>query len=39
MNRFFALFFQIKMMYHLKLNNNNYEKAFIDLYNELESWL
>lgn len=39
MNRFFAMFFQIKLVYYLKINHYDYEKTVKDIYNELESYL
>lgn len=39
MDRLFALYFQVKMMYFLKRNHLDYEKTFKDLYNELEKYL
>lgn len=39
MNRLFALYFQVKIMYFLMRNNYDYEKTFKDIYNELEKYL
>lgn len=39
MNRLFALYFQVKIVYYLMINNYDYEKTIKEIYNELEKYL
>lgn len=39
MNKLFALYFQVKIVYYLIRNNYDYEKTVKDIYNELERYL
>ena len=39
MNKLFALYFQVKIVYSLMSNHYDYEKTVKDIYNELERYL
>lgn len=39
MKRLIALYVQVKIVYYLIVNHNDYEKTVKDIYNELETWL